>query len=145
MNKGMKGVAYPGSEKGFFPKGNTPDNSLPIGTIRTRGDGYRYIKWQDKKGNLNWMKVARWNWEKVHGPVPKHHKLVNVSGDVTNESEDNYVLVTNEEMATLNRWIKLGDDEELNRVAITNAKLKQLIGRLKHEIAENRRQSVRGN
>jgi hypothetical protein len=51
---------------GVFKKGQQPHNTLPIGSIRNINN-YNEIKYANHK----WMALARYNWEQVHGPVPK--------------------------------------------------------------------------
>ena len=59
-NKGMKGVCYPGSEKGHFSKGNRPMNYCKVGTLRINSEGYLDIKLAD--GAHQWFLLARYNW-----------------------------------------------------------------------------------
>lgn len=59
-NKGMKGVCYPGSEKGHFSKGNRPHNYKEVGSLRINSEGYVDIKLND--GADQWFLLARYNW-----------------------------------------------------------------------------------
>ncbi len=59
-NKGMKGVCYPGSEKGHFSKGNRPHNYKEVGSLRINSEGYIDIKLAD--GFHQWFLLARYNW-----------------------------------------------------------------------------------
>lgn len=59
-NKGMKGVCYPGSEKGHFSKGHRPANYCEVGTLRINSQGYLDIKLAD--GHHEWFLLARYNW-----------------------------------------------------------------------------------
>jgi hypothetical protein len=59
-NKGKKGYYAPGSEKGWFGKGNRPANYCEVGTLRINAEGYIDIKLAD--GFHQWFLLARYNW-----------------------------------------------------------------------------------
>ena len=71
-NKGRKGYVAPGSEKGWFQKGSTPWDTVPVGTIVTKTDGYLWKKIDDKPGVWlqNWKQLHLLIWEEAHGRLP---------------------------------------------------------------------------
>jgi hypothetical protein len=106
---------------GVFKKGQTPHNTLPIGSIRNINN-YNEIKYKNHK----WMAVARYNWEQVHGPVPKEMVVFKIDGDKYNDDIDNLCLVSRKDLAMLNRnHAKL--TPELKEVQILINQIKQKI------------------
>lgn len=70
----------------------------PIGTIET-WRGRRWIKHSDRPGTDagNWMHLARWNWQRTHGPIPDGFVLWYRDRDQLNDSFDNLELVSRAE------------------------------------------------
>jgi hypothetical protein len=83
---------------GVFKKGNIPHNEMPIGSIRDI-NSYNEIKYANHK----WMSLARYNWEQVHGPVPKDMCVFKLDGNKYNDDISNLCLVTRKDLAMLNR------------------------------------------
>jgi hypothetical protein len=81
-----------------YKKGNLPHNNLPIGSIRNI-DGYNEIKYANHK----WMSLARYNWQQVHGTIPKNMCVFKLDGDRLNDDISNLCLVSRKELAGLNR------------------------------------------
>jgi hypothetical protein len=98
---------------------------LPLHSIRVRrerkssGRGWievRMIKFRmGGKSGLNWMPLARFTWEQMHGPVPKGMRVVHLDGNTLNDNPANYGLLTagevirlyhclDREMSEANRW-----------------------------------------
>ena len=100
-------------------KGNTPHNELPIGSIRNI-DGYNEIKYANHK----WMSLARYNWQQVHGEIPKNMCVFKLDGDRLNDDISNLCLVTRQDLAQFNRnHNKL--PQELKEVQILVNQIKQ--------------------
>lgn len=97
-NKGKKGIATGGLAT-RFKSGAMPHNHVPIGTEVKDCDGYLKRKVAEPK---TWVYVHRYEWERVHGPIPKTHSLVFKDGDKTNVSLDNLQLRTKAEMMLRN-------------------------------------------
>jgi len=70
---------------GVYKKGNLPHNNLPIGSIRNIN---KYI--EIKYANHKWMSLARYNWEQVHGEIPKDMCVFKLDGDAYN-----FVIINN--------------------------------------------------
>ena len=83
---------------GTYKIGNLPHNNLPIGSIRNI-DGYNEIKYANHK----WMALSRYNWEQVHGPIPKDMCVFKLDGDRLNDNISNLCLVTRQDLAQFNR------------------------------------------
>ncbi len=101
-NKGRKGHYPPGSEKGWFRKGQDPVNTRPLYSERwdRAGDGdsrtpvlmikvpgaapYVSQKRAGMHQRTRWVRKAVWIWEREHGPVPEGHAIVQLDGDPAN-------------------------------------------------------------
>jgi hypothetical protein len=106
---------------GVFKKGQQPHNTLPIGSIRNINN-YNEIKYSNHK----WMALARYNWEQVHGPVPKDMCVFKLDQDKYNDDISNLCLVSRKDLAMLNRnHAKLSP--ELKEVQILINQIKQKI------------------
>jgi hypothetical protein len=106
---------------GVFKKGQQPHNTLPIGSIRNINN-YNEIKYANHK----WMALARYNWEQVHGPVPKDMCVFKLDQDKYNDDISNLCLVSRKDLAMLNRnHAKL--TPELKEVQILINQIKQKI------------------
>jgi hypothetical protein len=106
---------------GVFKKGQTPHNTLPIGSIRNINN-YVEIKYKNHK----WMALARYNWEQVHGPVPQGMCVFKFDGDRYNDDISNLCLVSRKDLAMLNRnHAKL--TPELKEVQILINQIKQKV------------------
>jgi hypothetical protein len=98
-NKGQKmSPQHIAKLTGVFKKGNVPHNEMPIGSIRDT-NSYNEIKYANHK----WMSLARYNWEQVHGPVPKDMCVFKLDGNKYNDDISNLCLVTRKDLAMLNR------------------------------------------
>ena len=106
---------------GVFKKGQTPHNTLPIGSIRNINN-YVEIKYKNHK----WMALARYNWEQVHGPVPQGMCVFKFDGDRYNDDISNLCLISRKDLAQLNRnHAKL--TPELKEVQILINQIKQKV------------------
>lgn len=121
-NKGQK-MSPQHIEKltGVFKKGNVPHNEMPIGSIRDI-NSYNEIKYANHK----WMSLARYNWEQVHGPVPKDMCVFKLDGNKYNDDISNLCLVTRKDLAMLNRNHKQLP-QELKEVQILINQIKEIV------------------
>ena len=98
-NKGQKlSEEHKAKLTGTYKKGNLPHNNLPIGSIRNINK-YIEIKYENHK----WMSLARYNWEQVHGEIPKGMCVFKLDGDWLNDDISNLCLITRQDLAQLNR------------------------------------------
>lgn len=110
-NAGKKGHCAPGSEKGWFKKGNrtgaAQQNYQPIGTERRCKDGYLERKIHDGMPmQFRWRAVHLVEWEAIHGPVPKGMALKCLDGDRTNTNPANWEAIPRAMLPRLNgrKW-----------------------------------------
>lgn len=131
-NKGRKGFAPAGSEKGWFAKGQrrgaAERNWKPIGTERLSRDGYLERKIRDDgPPRARWRGVHLIRWEEVHGPVPEGHCLKCLDGDRLNTDPENWIAVPRAILPRLTgRWHAIPYDTappELKPILLAAAKL----------------------
>jgi len=139
FNKGKKGYCSPGSEKGWFHKGHKPDNWRPVGSERINADGYVEIKVSntDIPFQKRWMSKQIVVWEKLHGSVPKGHKIVFLDGNKYNFTLDNLMMVSNAEHYVMNHLNWYTRDKNITKANIAIVKIKCAIGRLKRKTFTN--------
>ena len=95
-NKGKKRAEWMSPEgirimkKTQFKKGNTPPQNTFDGNIVVHSNGFRYIRLAKAK----WKAVHVYNWEQVHGPVPKGFIVAFKDRDVTNCDISNLQLLS---------------------------------------------------
>lgn len=99
-NKGKKGFYAPGSEKGWFKKGNRPHTYKGPGHEYVDKDGYVYIIVEDgvrypSCPNRTTRPVLKHRllWEKKHGSIPNGRVLKCLDGDKTNCDPSNWELI----------------------------------------------------
>ena len=130
-NKGVKGVRYPGCEKGWFRKGERRGVATrlykPIGTERITRDGYVERKIHDRLPlQSRWRAVHLIRWEEANGPLPEGHALKCLDGDKTNTDPSNWAAIPRALLPRLNG--RFGRDfetapTEVKRTILAVAKL----------------------
>jgi hypothetical protein len=140
-NKGRKGYCPPGSEKGWFKKGQRPWDWKPVGTERINRDGYVEVRIRNPSGKprKNWKAKHRAIWEKAHGKIPKGHVIIFADGDKLNMSLDNLLLVTRSELAVMNHLGLISAHRDLTETGKTIADIKLLIARRVRELKKKKR------
>lgn len=103
-----------------FKKGRRPENWRPVGSERVNGEGYTDVKIAEPK---KWKTKHSILWEEVHGPVPKGHKLIFKDGDRSHVVLENIALVSDSEMAILNKNALIKSDPDLTDTGILVARL----------------------
>jgi hypothetical protein len=115
INKGIKGISYPGMEATQFKKGEKPHTWLPIGTELKSPEGYLMRKMTDTGVTRHdYIPVHRLLWIQHHGVIPAGQRLAFKDLDKTNITIDNLELVTAAEMMRRNTIHNL--PEELKEV-----------------------------
>ncbi|EAU43905.1 HNH endonuclease [Salipiger bermudensis] len=131
-NKGRKGYCAPGSEKGWFKKGERRGVAVelykPIGTERVSKDGYIERKIHDGMPlQSRWRAVHLIRWEEANGPLPDGHCLKCLDGDKANTAPDNWEAIPRALLPRLSggRWYRGYDtlEPELRPTALAIAKL----------------------
>ena len=133
-NKGKKGHCAKGCEKTWFSKGHIPATIDPIGTEKLLGDGYVWVKVDDKPNvpkRKNWIQKHVLIWEQANGSVPKGHCLIFLDGDRSHIELDNLMLISRGTLAILNRQGLIRKDANLTRTGVQIAKLIQAISHAK--------------
>ena len=145
-NKGRKGYVAPGSEKGWFQKGSTPWDTVPVGTIVTKTDGYLWKKIDDKPGVWlqNWKQLHLLIWEDAYGPVPEGHRVIFKDGDHQNCTLENLALVTLAENAVMNKSGLRFTNAAHTETGILIAKIKIAAGKRKKRRNTHERKSNSG-
>ena len=95
-NKGKR-HRTPGSEKGWFKKGDVPANVVPLWTERVGKDGYVEIKVPERNPHTGhstrFVEKHAWLWERENGPVPEGHALKCLDGNKQNTDPRNWTPV----------------------------------------------------
>lgn len=88
-NKGMKGLQI-GGEQTQFKTGQSPHNTVPIGSYRIDKDGTLQRKINNDKGSnsVRWRGVHELVWIAVNGPRPPKHIVVFRPGMKSNVLEE---------------------------------------------------------
>lgn len=96
-NKGRKMPYNPNIAATQFKAGAPPANIRPMGSERIGKDGYIEIKVPAANPytghSTRFIHKHRWNWEQVHGPLPKGMALKCLDGDRTNTDAANWQAI----------------------------------------------------
>ena len=130
LNKGRKGICFPGSEKGWFKKGQTPYNHLSVGTeiIDTQG----YLKVKIAEPNV-WKFRHIMEWEKAHGEVPAGCNIIFKDGNKLNCNPENLECVERAVHGIMNLHGLRFDSAILMDTGIAIARLKHKASELSKE------------
>lgn len=109
FNKGLKGQYAPGSEKGWFKKGQVPVNHREVGSERISKDGYIEIKVAEPN---KWKLKHRVVWEQHNGQVPQNRVVIFLDGNKLNVDISNLALISRSELKIMNQiGLKYGNTE----------------------------------
>ena len=131
LNKGKKMSAfqYEKCKATMFKKGQIPKNTRPVGSERIDAkDGYLYIKVAEPN---KWMPKHRFIWEQANGPIPEGNVVTFLDGNKENIVLENLACITLAENAVLNHMKIRVNEKELMSAAISYAKIKTKISKLK--------------
>lgn len=117
-NKGVKGKHAKGSEKGWFKEGNKPTNYKPLGAEIVNAVGYAMVKTTEPN---TWRLKHQLIWEEYNGPIPKGHSVIFGDGDRNNLDINNLILVSKNQLLTLNRNKLIKNDAELTIIGVAIA------------------------
>lgn len=102
-NKGKSFYAGGRSVNTQFKRGNTPHNTLPLGSERFAKDGYLQRKMTETGcPPRDWVAVHDLMWIEQHGPIPKGHIVVFRNKDRTDLRMDNFELISRAELMRRN-------------------------------------------
>lgn len=127
-NAGTKGRGLTGRNKTSFKKGNAPPNRKPIGSERIDGDGYVWIKVEERDPYTGFptrykLKHAH-VWEQKNGPIPPGKIVFFADNDKTNCDPENLILISRPELLILNQLNYRETPAELKPTVLTLARLK---------------------
>lgn len=128
----MSPEAIERSSRTRFRKGQLPHNAVdvPIGSERVTKDGYVEVKVADRPTGErnchdNWAPKHRLVWEREHGrEQPGGTKVIFCDGDRRNLDPGNLLLVTDAELAVMNRLGQTWCDRETAEAVLALARLK---------------------
>jgi len=138
-NKGKKGYCAPGSEKGWFKKGNRPQQWRPVGSERVTVDGYVEVKISDistpcaRLRQKNWKMKHNVIWEKAHGPIPKGHIIIFLDGNKKNIVLKNLFMLSRQEHMVMCHLNLYTNDRETTRANCLMAQIKVASANLKRK------------
>lgn len=131
-NTGKKGLVIPGSEKGWFKKGQSPINYREMGEERIDPkDGYVQVKVSDDGPyHKRWRPKHVLEWEKHHGEVPEDHAIVLLDGNKLNTGLENLEMLSRAELLYMNNNDLFSDDPEVTKSGIALMRLQRAINDL---------------
>ena len=132
FNKGTKGIMK--ANKTSYKKGNIPQSYKPVGTERITKDGYTEIKVKDP--NV-WKLKHRLIYEEHYGEIPKGYVVMFLDRDKSNFDINNLILISRNQLRTLNQNDLIKDDPELTKSGIILADLLIKINEKDKEIKKN--------
>ena len=132
FNKGTKGIMK--ANKTSYKKGNIPQSYKPVGTERITEDGYTEIKVKDP--NV-WKLKHRLIYEEHYGEIPKGYVVMFSDRDKSNFDINNLILISRNQLRTLNQNDLIKDDPELTKSGIILADLLIKINEKDKEIKKN--------
>lgn len=141
FNKGKKQIEYMSKEAieaskvTRFKKGSIPHNAKDKnGVVSIRPDkrsvNYKFIRVSLGK----WEPLARVNWEKANGPIPKNMKIIHKDGDTLNCNLSNLELLTPGELMKRNSLHNLPED--ISKTILLGAALTRKINRKTKKLHE---------
>jgi hypothetical protein len=120
-NKGVKGIhCSPSTE---FKKGSIPVNHRIVGSTRVDVDGYTWVKVLEPN---KWQLLHRIIWEEKHGTIPPRHAVIFSDGNRGNLDIDNLLLISQEELAVMNKNHLFSDNRELTEAGKLIADIKMI-------------------
>jgi hypothetical protein len=120
-SKGKKVICFPGSVPTQFKGGHIPYNHMPVGSEKTKGDGYVWVKIKDPN---TWKQKHHLLWGSVYGNLPEGYVLIFLDGNRKNISLENLLLVTRGQLAVMCRQGLFSENAELTKAGATLAALK---------------------
>lgn len=122
------------SLKTTYKKGNTPANSVPIGTEKWKKSHsgkqeYLFVKIQDKKGRFNWKEKHILIYEEKYGKIPKGYNVIFKDGNPHNIVLENLALVSDSELLIANKEKLISKNPKITESGLILAKYKDSINK----------------
>jgi hypothetical protein len=137
-NKGVKGVYYPGCEKGWYKKGHVPWDYMPVGSERMNSNGYIDVKVSDtaKPVQRRWKAKHVILWEKAHGKVPQGHCVIFLDGNRRNITLNNLEMISMPVRAVMCHLNYFTNNMKITKTCIALAKFKVVLANRKRELSK---------
>ena len=116
-----KGTRIPGSEKGWFKKGQMPHNHMEVGAQVFTFDGYIKVKIAEPN---YWEFLHKLIWQEANGPIPPDHNIIFLDGNKQNCSLENLYCLPRDEYGALQKL--RSENPEITLTAAAVVKLKYL-------------------
>lgn len=130
-NKGLTGLDMGNSKnETSFKEGKQHPRYRPIGSERVERDGYIVMKVADRK----WQQKHRYLWELDNGKIPNGHVVIFGNGNKRDFRPENLILVSRNQLATINKFSLIFEDEELTRSGIALSGLIQAKTKMKRRL-----------
>jgi hypothetical protein len=137
-NKGQKRW-WSGGESTQFKRGNTPPQSLPVGTVR-KEDGILKIKIQEPK---KWVFFHHAIYEYFNGPVSDGHIVIFGDGNQMNYSPDNLIMVSRAQLGVMNQKHMIYSNADLTKIGALMASVKIAANKRKQKLKDRKVQDVK--
>lgn len=137
VNKGVKGLKYSGSEKGWFKKGNIPVNHRPVGSERISVDGYIEIKVAEPN---KWKLKQRVVYEEKYGKIPDGHVLIFLDRNPLNCTLENLILAPRSVLGVVNKTGNLTQYPAINESRILVEMVKDKVRKRRESNNETERE-----
>lgn len=133
VNKGIKGINYPGMVATQFKPGQKPKNHKPVGSTRIDSkDGYILVKMAE--GLFQWQLLHRVIWVRMHGPIPAGDMVTFIDRNNLNISIVNLTTIDKKQNCKRNSYHNYGKEI---------AQLYQLKGQIGRQINKRKKQDER--
>jgi len=119
-NKGKHIEVHPNCKKGWFKKGEHPQNFKEIGTVVVNNDGFLVRKVANPDV---WKFESRLVWEAHYGPIPPGNKIMHLDGNRLNVDINNLAMISDAEHMDMVRRKSYSDNPEITRAGVAIAKL----------------------
>jgi len=125
-----KGTHIGGWKPTQFKKGHKPHNYMTVGSERINSDGYSEIKIAEPN---KWKGKHILVWEEANGPITKGYAVIFGDRNRRNFDPSNLILVSRQQLGTLNNKKLIQTDADLTRTGVIIADLYQKISKRKSE------------
>lgn len=133
------------ARRGWYQPGQAPHNMRALLDERISRCGYREIKvnyFRRHKPNDQWISMARFVYEREHGPQPEGMRYVHINGDILDDRAENIAQVPCDLLALVNgpntcEW----DSRETLAIAIAQARVIRAARRCEDEAKMARKES----
>ena len=117
-----------GAPQTFFKPGHRPKNTLSVGTVMMKADGYIWEKIAEPR---KWKPKHVLVWESVNGPKPKDSVIIFLDQDRTNLDLNNLMCVKRKELVRINQNHLLHENAEISKAGVLIAKIMTKAGEQK--------------